>query len=264
MPERPTYEELEQRVRELLRSESNRKLAVEALLESEKRYRAVAEDTPMLICRFLPGGEITYVNQAYCNYFEKTPEELVGSSFLSLIPEAGREPVMANISALTVESPTQSHEHRVIAANGKIRWQRWTHRGLFGATGEPLAYQSIGDDITERKRTEGALRESEERYRTLVEENPHGVQEIDSDGIIVFANAAHCEMLGYEEAELIGRSAADFLVPGPQRDELPRYLRTLVQDQPAPSLYFQKNLKKDGEVRDVEVSWNYLRDQEGH
>ena len=117
---------------------------------------------------------------------------------------------------------------------------------------------------SELKRTEGRARESEERYRTLVEENPHGVQVIDSDGIIVFANAAHCEMFGYEEAELVGRSIADFLVPGPQRDELPRYLRTLVEDQPAPTPYSQKNLKKGGEARDVEVSWNYLRDKEGH
>jgi len=127
------------------------------LRESEERYRAIAEDIPVLICRFLPDGKITYVNEAYCRCFEKTSEELVGRTFLSLIPQADREAVMAAISALTVESPTQSHEHRVIAPSGDIRWQRWTNRALFDAQGKPVAYQSIGEDITDRRRAEEAL-----------------------------------------------------------------------------------------------------------
>ena len=129
----------------------------------------------------------------------------------------------------------------------------------------PAVKQSLAkaEEARSRKRAEKRATESEERYRTLVEENPYGVQEIDKDGIILFANAAHYRMLGYEKDELIGRSIADLLEPGPQRDELPRYLKMLVKDQPAPTLYFQKNLQKGGEVRDTEVSWNYLRDEEG-
>ncbi|MEA3225825.1 MAG: PAS domain S-box protein, partial [Planctomycetota bacterium] len=138
---------------------SDRKKAEEALEQSEKRYRGVVEDTPGLICRFLPGGEITYVNEAYCKYFAKTIEELVGSNFLSLIPEADRQGVMANISVLTVDSPMQSHEHPVIAPGGEIRRQRWTNRALFDDRGKVVDYQSVGEDITERKHAE-AERES--------------------------------------------------------------------------------------------------------
>jgi len=147
---------------------TERKQSEEALRASEERYRAVAEDTPVLICRFLPGSEITYTNDAYCKYFEKKPEELVGSSFLALIPEEDRETVVKNILALTVESPTQSHEHRVITSSDEIRWQRWTNRALFDAKGKPIAYQSIGDDITDRKRAEEAIKQ---RARYLVRLN---------------------------------------------------------------------------------------------
>jgi len=129
------------------------------LHESENRYRVIAEDMPVLICRFLPGGEITYVNNAYCRYFDKTSEALVGSSFLSLIPGEDREMIMAGISALTVESPLQSHEHKVLALDGETHWQRWTNRALFDDRGEIVAYQSIGEDITERKQTEEAVAE---------------------------------------------------------------------------------------------------------
>ena len=111
------------------------KRAEQALRESEQRYRGVVEDTPVLICRFLPGGEITFVNEAYCRYFEKTAEELVGSNFLTLIPEKDRETVMRNINSLTVDSPTQSHDHRVVTPEGTTRWQRWTNRALFDKEG---------------------------------------------------------------------------------------------------------------------------------
>ena len=114
----------------------------------------------------------------------------------------------------------------------------------------------------ERRRAEQELRESEERYRTLVERNPYGIQEIDRVGRIVFANEAHHEMYGYEKNELIGRSIADFLVPGLHND-LPGYLATLVKDQPPSTPYYQRILTKEQEEKDIEVSWNYLRDEAG-
>ncbi len=119
---------------------------------SEMRYRSISEDMPVLICRFLPGGELTYVNEAYSRYFGKTAETLLGSSFLSLIPGEDHEQVKDNLSSLTAESPAQSHEHKVFTPDGEIRWQRWTNRALFDAGGKVVAFQSIGEDITEWKR----------------------------------------------------------------------------------------------------------------
>ncbi|MEW8619024.1 MAG: PAS domain S-box protein [Candidatus Thiodiazotropha endolucinida] len=128
--------------------------AMKALRESEERYRAVVEDTPVLICRFLPDGEITFANQAYCDYFEKSADALIGSKFTDLVPAQDRETVMSHIKALTPTTPTQSHEHQVITKSGETRWQRWTNRALFKPQGEILSYQSIGQDITERKQAE--------------------------------------------------------------------------------------------------------------
>ncbi len=148
---------------------TERKRSEEALRESEQRYRAVVEDTPVLLCRFLPDGEINYANRAYCSYFAKSSEELTGTSFLEWIPESDHANVMSNIAALTPGSPTRSHEHRVILPNGEIRWQRWINRALFDTRGVISAYQAIGEDITERKRAEQEIQrlnaELEERVR---------------------------------------------------------------------------------------------------
>lgn len=158
------------------------------LQDSEARYRAVAEDTPVMICRFLPGGKIIYANEAYCRYFQKTPEELAGSSFLSLIPEDNRETVAARIKALTVDAPTQSHEHTVYSSDGEIRWQRWTNRALFDANGQPVAYQTIGEDITERKRAEQALQESQSRFALFMDHLPAAVFIKDTQSRVLYVN----------------------------------------------------------------------------
>ncbi|MCH7910494.1 MAG: PAS domain S-box protein, partial [Candidatus Hydrogenedentes bacterium] len=171
--------------------------AMASLRESEERYRAIAEDSPGLICRFLPGGEITFVNDAYCRYFEKTAEELAGSSFLSLIPEEDRETVMANIAALTVESPTDSIEHAAIAPGGEIRWQRWTRLALFDKEGKAAAYQAIGEDITERKQAQDALRESEERLRLMMQQSPSVIEVYDARGLQVDVNDAYEALWGF-------------------------------------------------------------------
>ena len=133
---------------------TRQKHAEERLRQNEQRYRALVEDTPILICRSLPDGEITFVNQAYCLYFQKTAEELIGSNYLTLIPPEDREIVTDNLRTLTVDSPTQSHEHRVIAPDGTIRWHRWTNRALFDGDGRVMAHQAMGEDITERKQVE--------------------------------------------------------------------------------------------------------------
>jgi PAS domain S-box-containing protein len=163
---------------------SERRRLREAERQSEERYRAVAEDTPLLICRFLPDCKIGYVNEAYCRYFGKTAEELIGTSFLFLIPEEDRAAVLATIASLTLESPTHAYEHQVIAPDGEFRWQRWIDRALFDAEGNLVAYQSVGEDITERQRLENEIRranaELEERVRQRTVELAAANQELET------------------------------------------------------------------------------------
>jgi len=131
--------------------------AEQALRESEQRYRAVVEDVPVMICRFLPDGTLTFVNHAYCESFGRHSEDLVGSSFLAAIPEQDRDNVMSTIQSLTADAPARTQDHRAHTPDGGVRWQRWTHRALFHAEGHIVAYQALGEDITERKRTEALI-----------------------------------------------------------------------------------------------------------
>ena len=188
---------------------SERKRAEAALQQSEQRYRAVVEDMPVLICSFLPGGRITFVNQTYCEYFNKSSEELIGSNFLHLIPEPERELVLDNIRSLTSESPIQSHEHRVLAPNGVIRWQKWTNRAFFDKLGNPIEYHSIGEDITERRQAADALKVSEEKFRRMFQDIILGIFQSTPDGRIVQVNHAFAKMFGYASPQALVDAVGD-------------------------------------------------------
>jgi PAS domain S-box-containing protein len=115
----------------LVRDIHVRKRVEEALRKSEERYRSVVEDQTELICRFLPDGILTFVNEAYCQYFGKKPEELIGHSFMPLIPEEDQETVRKQFTSLSPETPVVTYEHRVVTPDGKIRWQHWGDRAIF-------------------------------------------------------------------------------------------------------------------------------------
>ncbi|MEY2977870.1 MAG: hypothetical protein RLZZ435_2009 [Cyanobacteriota bacterium] len=132
--------------------------ALTALQDSEERYRGVVEDMPVLLCSYLPGGKLTFVNQAYADYFGQSVQALVGSNFLNLIPEDDRTIVLNNIENLTIDAATHTHEHLVLHPIGELRWQRWTNRALFDAQGQIKAYQAIGEDVTQLKRSEEQLK----------------------------------------------------------------------------------------------------------
>lgn len=148
---RRTQEELEHRV-------ADRTAALtatnEQLRESELRYRTVLEDQLEFIVRWRPNGIRTFVNDSYCRYWEAASHELVGSSFLLDFIEPDRESMKVRLTAVTIENPVVSGELRVLTPDGRTAWQHWTHRALFSTTGELIEYQSVGDDVTDRRRRE--------------------------------------------------------------------------------------------------------------
>jgi PAS domain S-box-containing protein len=135
-----------------------RAMRLHQLKESEEKYRSIVEDQTELVCRFLPGGLLTFVNEAYCRYFGKKREELIGRSFMTFIPDEDQEQVEKHFMFINMENPVAKYEYRVISPNGEICWQQWTNRAIFDKQGNLIEFQAVGSDITERKRMEEELR----------------------------------------------------------------------------------------------------------
>lgn len=102
------------------------------------------------------------------------------------------------------------------------------------------------------------------RYRTLVETTPHGIQENDTSGIITFSNPAHCKILGYSKKEMEGKAIWDFYKTEEEKEHVRSYLEMLVREQPDPAPFFGKNITKDKRIIDIQVDWNYKRDDTGN
>lgn len=165
MPGKPSYEELEQRVKTLEEKAIEHKRSETALRESEEKFRAVLTDIPALICRFLPDGTLTFVSSSYCSYFHKQSEELIGQNFFQFIPEKDQERVGKQFMSLNKENPIATYEHQIIAPDGTIRWQQWTEQAVLDEQGRVVEYQSLGRDITELKQAEEDQKRLEAQLR---------------------------------------------------------------------------------------------------
>ena len=242
-------EALEKRIQKLERSESGWRITKKALQESLDRYRTIVDHLPLLICSYLPGGEISFVNDAYCSYFDKASDELVGSNFLSLIPETDRKIVMDNISALTPDSPTQSHEHAVITPDGELCWQRWINRALFDGRGKVVEYQAIGEDISDRRQTDSELRQQKDYLNSLLETIPNPVFYKDEHGKYTGCNRAFEDFIGKPRSAIVGKTVYEI---GP-KEIADKYFEmdSELFRRPGKQHYEWKIKRNDGALRDV-------------
>ncbi len=172
------------------------------LKESQERYRSLVEDNIDLACQFRPDGTLTFVNRAYAEYFGRTVEDLVGTSFLDLIPDEERSAVKDYLATFGPDKEKAIIVHEAMLPDGSRRWQEWTDQAFVDDSGTVTGMQSIGRDITDRKTAEDALRHSEELNRRIIEAFPGGLITVDKDGQVLRANEEGRKMLGVAQERL--------------------------------------------------------------
>ncbi len=239
-------------VGEIFASAIERQRTEEALRESEARFRTMVTDQTEMINRYLPDTTITFINEAACRTLGRTAEELIGKPWLPMVAEEHQEQVRQMLASLDADNPTVTIENQVVAPNGEIRWQQWTNRAICDEQGRVVEYQAVGHDITERKRAEEALRESEERYRAIFEQAPDSILLIDtqSGALVEFNERAH-ENLGYTREEFEKLTLADFEA-SESPEEVAKHVEKVVKE--GSDTFETKQKTKSGEIRDIIVS----------
>ena len=230
---------------------TERKRAAEALRESEEKYRAILEGMAEGYYEVDLAGHLTFFNDALCRALGYGRQELDGTKDCRLtdeenapgLYEAFRE-VRRTGQALPIT------EFEVLRRDGTRRAVQASVALIRGADGLPSGFRGVVIDVTERRQAEAALRESEERYRRLVEMSPEGIA-IHSEGKVVFANPAALRMMGASRPEdVIGRPVMDLVHP----DYVPVVRQRLQALQRGESVPFieEKLLRLDGTPVDVE------------
>jgi len=177
----------------------------------EQQYRHILNRVPDFICCFQPDGTLTFVNQAYCDYFGRSPEELLGRSFLELIPEGDRAIPQQHIAALLAGQNSITYEHQAIAADGSVRWQQWTDQAIRDRQGNVAEIQSVGRDITERRLAELALQNSESELRAVFAAMSDLVVILDREGRYRKVVTSDPRYLYDRAAALSGLAVADVM-----------------------------------------------------
>ncbi len=236
----------------VLRDITERKRTEEALKESEEKYRDLVENLTEVIYALNPKGKILYVSPAVKSLIGYAPKEIEGQSFAGLIHEDDLPQASKRIQKI-LGGANVSGEYRIRAKSGKIKWIRTSSRPVFKEN-NITGLQGILTDITESKKAEKELKESEKKYRELVEKSLQGVI-IIQDSRIVFANKALAKITGFTIKELLSLKPARMkaLIHPEDQERVWRLLENRQEGKALPPHYEFRGIRKDGSVMWLEI-----------
>jgi PAS domain S-box-containing protein len=237
---------------------TDRKHAELMLEASEKRFRSVLEGMQLIGVMLNRKGEITFCNDFLLNLTGwKRKEVLYKSWFKLFLPSDKRDYIRKSVFFKTIETGSfpSYYQNEILTRDGKRRLIAWNNTVLKDEKGDVVSVTSIGEDITERKLSLDALKESEERYRLLF----HGLRDAvyvheispEKPGKFIAVNETACRMLGYTEEELLRMDVKDIDIPE-QAENISALHERLFRDGHA--LFETFHVAKGGRKIPVEVN----------
>lgn len=236
-------------------------LAEEALKETEEKYRFVVEHAAEAIL-VAQDGLIKFVNPRCVEISGYSKQELLSMSFSDLIHPEDRELVVAHhLQRMQGDDAPRSRTFRVFDKSGNVKWVEnlsvpimW--KGKRASLGMVI-------DVTDRRKAEETLRQSEEKYRKILETIADGYYEVDLDGTLTLINDSLCEIMGYQREELQGMNFRRLVEEEEARRVFEAFHEVFSTGRANPAFTYEV-VKKDGTKRHVSVSISAMRDSIGH
>jgi two-component system NtrC family sensor kinase len=242
---------------------TERKQTEEALRQSEEKYRTILEETGDGYFETDLAGNVTFVNEALINLLGYSREEIAGMDFRALRPKEEGEAVFKAYNRMyKTGEPLRNFPSEVICKDGRHLFAETSAFPIRNDRGTIVGFRGVRRDITARTQMEEALRHSEEKYRTILEEMEDAYFEVDLGGHLTFVNSSVCRDLGYSREELIGKSYKAFTVDDdtePLFQVFNEVYRTGVPNKGFP----WSTVRKDGSHGIAETSISLLRNRQG-
>ena len=232
---------------------TERQATEDALRRSEKRYRMLYDNTPVML-RSVDGEQrLTDVNNRWLKTLGYEREEVIGRKFLEFLTGPCREFAEKEmLPQLYRDGWAESVPYQVVKKNGEVIDALCTAQAERDEHGRIVGSLAVIEDVTERKRAELILKESEERYRTLVEESFDGVI-VDDGHRIIFANSRAAEMVGLDRDDVVGLDFQSLAHPDYQ-PLLRKRSMLRIETEDKSSKYEVKLLRRNGEAFDAEIN----------
>ena len=240
-----------------------RKMAVQALQENEERLRLVTDNMADVVARLDEKMNFIYLSPSISRLMGYRVDELLGKPATEIIHPSDLEGMLAEVSkARRSHVEGISCEYRCRHASGEYRWAESKFQLLYTDRGESAGSVISTRDITDRKQAEDALRESEEKFRSIVENSLAGIFKVNDSFQFTYANDELSHILGYPVIEIIGSTFQDVLAEESLAMVTDRYIRRQRGEQ-LPSRYELKIKRRDGELRDAEMIVTVVKDSSG-
>lgn len=208
----------------------------EALRENEERFRSLIQTAPGVIVCLSPNHQILEFNTEAERIYGAKREDVLHKDYFELfLPEDIRDTVAADMEKVLKGEPTRGFENVIRAHDGRERLLSWNVNPLLDSANQPMGIITVGLDITEQKKMEEQLKESELLYKTLFQSAPLGVALTTPDGGILTCNDALLSITGYSRAELDDINVRD------------------IYQNPETRAVILESLQKKGFVKDFEV-----------
>jgi PAS domain S-box-containing protein len=242
---------------------TERKRAEEALRQSEERYRTILETMQEAYYENDLAGHFTFVNDALCRHLGYSKEELIGKASRQFQDEANTKRTYQAFNEIyRTGEPVKALETEYIRKDGTKGTYEVSASLIRDAQGKPFGFRGVSRDVTERKQAEEALRHSEERYRTIIENIQDGYFENDLAGNFTFVNDVISRHLRYTRDELIGMNYRQYTDEENAKKLYQHYIGLYRTGQPIKP-FEAGYVGKDGTKLLAEISVSLMRDSEG-
>jgi PAS domain S-box-containing protein len=261
MSSKPTYEELEKRVEELEIKVTQFEKEEESLRETlYSYYRLVALAPDVFAINRMKDGRYLQINDAFCHLTGYSTDEVIGRTAEELNLYAGPEERGRLLNALRRHGPIDGIEMRYRAKDGTILDCLVSARRIrFQGKGCLLA---VTTNITPLAKAQRALRESEEKYRNILETMEEGYYEVDLHGNFTFLNDALCHLYGYPRDELMRMTYTQYLSPE-EAKRVYRILNEVFRTGVPAKIFDHEVIAKDGSRKIIEISSALRRSASG-
>ncbi|HQL01608.1 MAG TPA: PAS domain S-box protein, partial [Smithellaceae bacterium] len=233
---------------------TERKQMETTILQSEEKYRTILENIEDGYAEMDLKGNLLFFNESLCRMQGYSREELVGLNYRRLMDEENAAKMLAFYNKVyTTGESGKEVQYEIITKDGARKFIESFITPIKNDAGRIISFRGILRDRTRLKQAEEALRQSEERYRSILEETDNAYFEVDLAGNYTFVNDAVCHLMGYTKEELIGQTFRKQVDEEDTKILYDAFGRIYTTGEPVRGIFY-KYARKDGSTHYAEIA----------